>query len=398
MVTTPKVLIIDDSNTECVLMGQALQRAGYQVLIANDGIQGLRMLSQESPQCLVLDIVLPGMSGYDVCRQLRAQDSWRDLPIVMVSTKNSSADLYWARRQGANHYLTKPFKGEALVQVVDEMLAKQVQRDRRAPTSPKSQPDVHSSNVNAANVNTANMNAVPRLDKETPPPRTAQASSSFPPLRRSPALSSPQTGSQFNTGLQPDPLSGSQRSSSDLYATERARNSDPFPPTGRAAGGTGTGSEHGLPRSAGMQDKGGTGSYRFAGGSLTPPAFQGIPGLTENLQYTTANRPTPGINDVRSQTRSGPQPTPNLFMRLIPRRSEHAEMLWSGGPDSLFITDRLARQLYLAIDGKSDVGQLCVQTGMAKEDVFKALRILISQQRIQLFDVHGRKMDGSFLQ
>jgi Response regulators consisting of a CheY-like receiver domain and a winged-helix DNA-binding domain len=388
MVTTPKVLIIDDSNTECVLMGQALQRAGYQVLIANDGIQGLRLLSLESPQCLVLDIVLPGMSGYDVCRQLRAQDSWRDLPIVMVSTKNSSADLYWARRQGANHYLAKPFKGEALVQVVDEMLAKRVQR---AGTSPKPQFDAFSANANAANVN-----AAPRLDKETPPPRTAQATSPFQPLRRSPALSSSPTGSQPNTGLQPDPLSGSQRPSSDPNATERARNSDSFPLTGRAAGGTG--SEYGLPRPADMQDMGGTGSYRLAGGSLTPPAFQGIPGLTENPQRPTANRPTPSMNDVRSQTRSGPQPTPNLFMRLIPRRSEHAEMLWSGGPDALFIADRLARQLYLAIDGKSDVGQLCVQTGLAKEDVFKALRILISQQRIQLFDVQGRKMDGSFLQ
>ncbi|GLV59078.1 hypothetical protein KDH_59060 [Dictyobacter sp. S3.2.2.5] len=87
MVTAPKVLIIDDSSTQCLYMRQALQSAGYQVLVANDGPEGLRMMAHDAPQCLVLDIILPGMNGFEVCRHLRSQEAWRTLPIIIVSSK-----------------------------------------------------------------------------------------------------------------------------------------------------------------------------------------------------------------------------------------------------------------------------------------------------------------------
>jgi len=132
MVTAPKVLIIDDSSTQCLYMRQALQGAGYQVLVANNGVEGLRIISQDSPQCLVLDIILPGMNGFEVCRHLRAQEAWRDLPIIMVSSKNASSDRFWAMRQGATAYLTKPFKGEELIEEVRKVV---VERPRQPNTS-----------------------------------------------------------------------------------------------------------------------------------------------------------------------------------------------------------------------------------------------------------------------
>ena len=118
-----KILIIDDSATECLFMKKALADVGYQTLVANDGYQGLKILLREKPDCLILDIVLPGISGFEVCRQIRSQSLTRDLPIIIVSTKNSPSDRFWAKKQGANYYLAKPFKGPQLIQAITEVLA-----------------------------------------------------------------------------------------------------------------------------------------------------------------------------------------------------------------------------------------------------------------------------------
>jgi DNA-binding response OmpR family regulator len=118
-----KILIIDDSATECLFMQKALADVGYQCLVANDGYEGLKIVLREKPDCLILDIVLPGISGFEVCRQIRSQSLTRDLPIIIVSTKNSPSDKFWAKKQGANYYLPKPFKGPQLIQAITEVLA-----------------------------------------------------------------------------------------------------------------------------------------------------------------------------------------------------------------------------------------------------------------------------------
>ena len=118
-----KILIVDDSPTLCLLMARALQRAGYEVTTAPNGQEGLRKALKERPNCIVLDVVLPGgMSGFGLCRQLRALDPQRQVSIVMVSTKNSTLDQNWGLRQGADRYLPKPFTDEMLVRAVDEVL------------------------------------------------------------------------------------------------------------------------------------------------------------------------------------------------------------------------------------------------------------------------------------
>ncbi len=119
---TPKVLIIEDSASVCLFMAIALEKAGYRVIIATDGREGLMKALQEGPDCLVLDVVLPGVSGFDVCRQLRARDPLRRLPIIMVSVKNTPMDQSWGLGQGADRYLPKPFSEETLVQIVEEVL------------------------------------------------------------------------------------------------------------------------------------------------------------------------------------------------------------------------------------------------------------------------------------
>src|SRR5579872_5841224 len=112
MFNTAKVLIVDDSASSSQFMSQALRRAGYQVITAADGNEGLQKTFQERPHCLVLDVVLPGVSGYGICRQLRAVDPQHTLPIIMVSSKTTRMDQTWGLRQGADRYLPKPFTEE----------------------------------------------------------------------------------------------------------------------------------------------------------------------------------------------------------------------------------------------------------------------------------------------
>ena len=128
VVIAPKVLIVDDSITTCLFMARALEKAGYRVITAANGNEGWTKAMQERPHCLVLDVVLPGMSGFSLCRQLRAIDPQRSLSIIMVSTKNTPLDSSWGLRQGADRYLPKPFSEETLVQTVNEVLAERYQR------------------------------------------------------------------------------------------------------------------------------------------------------------------------------------------------------------------------------------------------------------------------------
>ena len=412
MVTTPKVLIIDDSNTECVLMRQALQSAGYQVLIANDGAQGLHMLSLDRPQCLVLDIVLPGMSGFEVCRQLRSQPAWRDLPIVFVSTKSSSADLFWAKRQGANHYLTKPFKGEALVQIIDELLAGQGQTQSSSPDVRGAAPSSSRPQPGSNMTSSSTTDPAWLRNRETPAPRSTQPMSNFSAARRSspqPAGSNQppvdtRSAQQYPAGnftpgvgrsadpltplppldIQPDEMSGESSAQRVPGVPQDTRSTDPHRSVNPLNSAGPVGPSH-VP--SGFQHSG-----------SIPRTSANQPGSVTGPIRPVVNRPPSYMNDAPPLTAANTQQAPNRFLMLIPRRSERAEMLWSNSPDSLFITDRSARQLYLAIDGKTDVGRLCVQIGITKEEMFRALRILLSQQRIQLFDVQGRKVDGSFLQ
>jgi DNA-binding response OmpR family regulator len=109
-------------------MARALQKAGYQVVTANDGRMGLTKALQERPHCVIIDVVLPGVSGFGLCRQLRSLDPQRNLSIIMVSTKNTPLDHSWGLRQGADRYLAKPFTEEVLVQVVGEVMAEHLAR------------------------------------------------------------------------------------------------------------------------------------------------------------------------------------------------------------------------------------------------------------------------------
>jgi CheY-like chemotaxis protein len=91
-------------------------------MAVSDGAEGFSLVLHEPPDCLIVDVVLPGMGGFEICRRLRSRAALRSMPIIMVSTKNTPIDQAWGLRQGANRYLPKPFSEEDLVKAVNEFL------------------------------------------------------------------------------------------------------------------------------------------------------------------------------------------------------------------------------------------------------------------------------------
>jgi twitching motility two-component system response regulator PilH len=97
--------------------------AGYQVSLASSGNEGIRRAFSEVPHCILLNTILPDVSGFEVCRKLRASDPGHRHPIILISSKNTSLDYNWGLRQGADYYLVIPFKQEELLRAVRYVLS-----------------------------------------------------------------------------------------------------------------------------------------------------------------------------------------------------------------------------------------------------------------------------------
>ncbi|MCS6849790.1 MAG: response regulator [Gemmataceae bacterium] len=114
----PCVLVIDDSPTICKLVAMTLERHGYRVVAAANGLEAADTILRGMPQLILLDILLPGSDGFEICRHIRANRETADIPIVMLTCLDGFADRMRARLLGANAYITKPFNPEDLVQTV----------------------------------------------------------------------------------------------------------------------------------------------------------------------------------------------------------------------------------------------------------------------------------------
>ena len=95
------VLIADDSPTDQHILSRALEKHGFETLVAKDGEEAIRLAEQRAPDVILMDIVMPGMNGYQATRQLAQNPSTAAIPIVIVSTKTQEADRVWGLRQGA---------------------------------------------------------------------------------------------------------------------------------------------------------------------------------------------------------------------------------------------------------------------------------------------------------
>ena len=116
------VLIIDDSPTELHLFQNMLEKAGFDTLVADSGEEGIRQAITSRPDCILMDVVMPGMNGFQATRQLAKNPATSAIPIIMVTTKDQETDKVWGLRQGAVEYLMKPIDTAALVAAVEANL------------------------------------------------------------------------------------------------------------------------------------------------------------------------------------------------------------------------------------------------------------------------------------
>jgi twitching motility two-component system response regulator PilH len=118
-----RVLIVDDSPTETYKMTEILNRHGYEVLAADNGEEGVALAKKEMPDIVLMDIVMPGINGFQATRQLTKNGSTAHIPIIIVTTKDQETDKLWGKRQGAKGYLTKPVDEKLLVKTIEDALA-----------------------------------------------------------------------------------------------------------------------------------------------------------------------------------------------------------------------------------------------------------------------------------
>jgi twitching motility two-component system response regulator PilH len=121
--TTKTVLVVDDSKSEQRLIAALISQLGITVTLANCADEAMSQIAQQVPDLVVLDVVMPGLNGFELCRKIRANVATEKVPVILCSSKDQEFDRFWGLRQGATGYITKPFAPQELIAVVQEHLA-----------------------------------------------------------------------------------------------------------------------------------------------------------------------------------------------------------------------------------------------------------------------------------
>ena len=103
-----KILVVDDSPTERLALQEVLARNGYEIITAESGEEAIQRSKADKPDLILMDVVMPGMNGYQATRTISRDDATRNIPIIMCTTKGEETDKIWGMRQGAYAYLVKP--------------------------------------------------------------------------------------------------------------------------------------------------------------------------------------------------------------------------------------------------------------------------------------------------
>lgn len=121
----PHILIIDDSATVAYGMGKLLERQGFKVTVANDGQTGFDCALKDKPDVIVMDLIMPGMDGFQATRKFKSNEELKDIPVVIHSSKNMLLDRQWAEKQGAVGYVEKPATEHDVIEAIRPFLRKQ---------------------------------------------------------------------------------------------------------------------------------------------------------------------------------------------------------------------------------------------------------------------------------
>ena len=117
------ILIVDDSPTETHVLTTILEKHGFVVSSAASGEEGIGKSKSEKPDLILMDVVMPGMNGFQAARSISQESETSAIPIIIVSTKDQETDKMWGLRQGAKDYVTKPVNEDELIEKINTLLA-----------------------------------------------------------------------------------------------------------------------------------------------------------------------------------------------------------------------------------------------------------------------------------
>ena len=118
-----KIIVVDDSPTDRQYMLETLARKGYQVVTAENGEDAIVKAKAELPDLILMDVVMPGLNGYQATRQITRDDATKHIPVIMCTSKGADTDKIWGLRQGANDYLVKPVDAAQLLAKIAQLSA-----------------------------------------------------------------------------------------------------------------------------------------------------------------------------------------------------------------------------------------------------------------------------------
>lgn len=121
------ILIVDDSQDIALISARMLSQRGFAVITASDGAEALAIVARQRPDCILLDVMMPRMSGLEVLQALKSEAATANIPIIMVTAKTSDDDVLSGYQQGADYYITKPFTADELSYGVNLVLGHQPQ-------------------------------------------------------------------------------------------------------------------------------------------------------------------------------------------------------------------------------------------------------------------------------
>lgn len=118
-----KILIVDDESDLVETLTFRLEASGYDIVSAHDGQEGLEKARSEKPDLILLDVMMPKVNGFQVCRELKNDEKTKGIKIVILTAKSQESDKFWGKNVGADGYISKPFEASELLAKIEELLA-----------------------------------------------------------------------------------------------------------------------------------------------------------------------------------------------------------------------------------------------------------------------------------
>ena len=117
-----KIVVVDDSQADLMLLEEYLKSANHTVVSFSDAMNLEDKLVKEKPDVVVMDVVMPGRNGFQACRDLKNDERYKNIPVILCTSKGQESDKFWGERQGAHSYLVKPVKAQALLDAIKAAL------------------------------------------------------------------------------------------------------------------------------------------------------------------------------------------------------------------------------------------------------------------------------------